>query len=308
MILRRYGDLLVSFAVLAGVLTGRAQVVSQATTPSKQGPAEERSGKTAARRVRENPKDALQYAWVPPGTFMMGCSPGDNECGAEEKPAHRVTLTKGFWIGKTEVTVGAYKRFTREAGREMPPSPGSSTGWNDDAMPMVNVSWDDSKTYCTWVQGRLPTEAEWEYAARGGSAEARYGPLDQVAWYAGNSGQKRLDSDRIWKEDQQDYAKQIRENADQPHKVGLKSPNGFGLLDMLGNVWEWVNDWYGDDTYASGPATDPLGAPADHYRVLRGGSWYEPGSYIRVSARYSSGPSGKAFNVGFRCVWEADAP
>jgi hypothetical protein len=97
---------------------------------------------------------------------MMGCSPGDNECHVSEKPSHRVTITKGFWIGQTEVTVGAYKRFAAATGRQMPGAPSFNSGWADDMMPIVNVTWDDAREYCTWAGGRLLTEVEWEYSAR----------------------------------------------------------------------------------------------------------------------------------------------
>jgi formylglycine-generating enzyme required for sulfatase activity len=109
--------------------------------------------------VKTNPKDGLKYVWIPPGTFTMGCSSGDTECANDEKPPHKVTITKGFWMGQTEVTVGAYKRFVRLTGRKMPPDPNAN--WADDRLPVVSTDWNEAKVYCAWAGGRLPTEAEW---------------------------------------------------------------------------------------------------------------------------------------------------
>ncbi len=234
-------------------------------------------------QARENPKDGLKYVWIPRGTFMMGCSPGDNECWDLEKPSHQVTITKGFWIGQTEVTVGAYKRFAGATGRQMPDAPDFNSGWANDTMPIVDVTWNEAHDYCTWAGGRLPTEAEWEYAARGGSTEARYGNLDEVAWYQGNS-------------------------AGQPHEVAQKRANGFGLYDMLGNVWEWVNDWYNQNYYQNSPSQDPTGPTSGTLRVLRGGSWGPTPRVVRVSYRVGYYPDVRSNDVGVRCVWEVVSP
>src|SRR5208282_3433062 len=178
-----------------------------------------------ARPVRKNPKDGLKYVWIPPGNFQMGCSPGDHECDADEKPSHQVTISKAFWMGQTEVTVAAYKAFASVTGRGMPASPSFDPMWGHDAMPIVNVSWDDAQAYCKWAGGRLPTEAEWEYAARAGSTASRYGDLDEIAWYADNSGGRRLDSTKIWNEDQANYLKRLNENGNGLHDVGQKRAN-----------------------------------------------------------------------------------
>ncbi len=256
--------------------------------------------------VKTNPRDGLKYVWIPPGTFEMGCSPGDSECHSDEKPSHQVTISKGFWVGQTPVTVGAYKRFARSAGKTMPPEPkfmgrAQNSGWNNEAMPIVDVTWDEAHDYCTWAGGRLLTEAEWEYAARGGSTEARYGPLDEVAWYADNSGQQRLDSAQILKDDPKNYMQRLKDNG--MHEVAQKRANGFGLYDVLGNVVEWVNDWYDQNYSQSSSSQDPSGSSSGTERVVRGGSWFDGPRSFRVSVRYSYGPGSRSYiGIGFRCV------
>jgi serine/threonine-protein kinase len=237
----------------------------------------------AAGAVRESPGDGLNYVWIPAGTFLMGCSQGDTECDPDEKPPHQVTLTRGFWIGQTEVTVAAYRRFATAVGRTMPGAPNFNTGWANENMPILNVSWDDAQAYCGWAGGRLPTEAEWEYAARGGSSEARYGGIADVAWYDANSGGQTRD-------------------------VAQKRPNGFGLYDTLGNVWEWVNDWYDENYYRNSPSQDPRGPSSGQYRVLRGGSWVNVAWVVRASDRGRYNPENWNYVHGFRCVREVTSP
>jgi len=271
--------------------------------------------KPAPGTVKANAKVGLKYVWIPPGTFMMGCSPGDNECRNAELPAHEVTITRGFWMGQTEVTVGAYKRFAGAAGRQMPPEPVLPSGrplnprWGDEAMPIVDVTWDDAQAYCGWAGGRLPTEAEYEYAARAGSTGPRYGDLDEIAWYVENSGREHIDIDsaRISKEDPANFWKRMEENGMSMHDVGQKRPNGFGLYDMLGNVWEWVGEGYGQNYYPSSPSED-LSRPAFQARVLRGGSFELPPGGVRVSNRLRVSPGLRTFAFGFRCGGEVFAP
>ena len=267
-----------------------------------------------AQQVRENPKDGLKYVWIPPGTFMMGCSPGDSECYVnDEMPWHQVTITRGFWIGQTTVTVGAYKRYAQATGKSMPPEPiilgrALNPGWGNDVMPIVEVTWDDAKAYCGWAGGRLPTEAEWEYAARGGSNDARYGPLDEIAWYAGNSGNRQLDS--IWlKTVGEKFWEQFKYNGNGMHEVGLKRANAFGLFDTLGNVWQWVNDRSpGGPYHKARPANDPHGALSGDSRILRGGSWRSWPRTVRVSMPNNYKHSERAETAGFRCAGSVISP
>jgi len=217
--------------------------------------------------TKVNPKDGLTYAWIPPGTFLMGCSPGDSECDPDEIPAHEVTLTKGFWMGQTPVTQQAWQRVTGQ-------NPSYFKGAN---LPVETVSWDEAQTYCQAIGGRLPTEAEWEYAARAGSPAARYGNLDEIAWYSENSGGKT-------------------------HEVAQKLANAFGLYDMLGNVWQWTADWYGD--YQPGARSDPFGPASGQFRTLRGGSWYFIPRFVRASVRGGNVPGGRSNGIGVRCVGE----
>jgi formylglycine-generating enzyme required for sulfatase activity len=260
--------------------------------------------------LKTNPKDGLKYVWIAPGALMMGCSPGDSECAANEKPAHRMTITKGFWMGQTPVTVGEYKRLAGATGRKIPSEAKFdgrllNAGWSDDAMPIVDVTLDDAQAYCGWAGMRLPVEAEWEYAARAGSTTSRYGDLDEIAWYADNSGHQHFDSAKI---DKANYRKQLNKNDNAMHQVGEKRANGFGLYDILGNVWEWVSDWYDENFYQNSPSQDPKGPASGKLHVLRGGSWGDSPSDVRVSERSTGNPNGKYVSVGFRCGGEVFAP
>ena len=230
--------------------------------------------------VRVHLKDRLKYVWIPPGCFRMGASEDDPECQADEKPASEVRITKGFWLGQTNVTVEAYQRFVKLTGASMPEAPAYNPGWKDESLPMVMVSWNEAQGYCTWAGLRLPTEAEWEYAARAASTGPRYGLLDQIGWYDRNSSGKA-------------------------HPVGLKQPNAFDLFDMLGNVWELTADRYKDSYYKErGGADDPMGPAEGDRRVLRGGSWSNPSNYARASGRFAYNPSGRIIFLGFRCAGE----
>ena len=263
--------------------------------------------------VRVNPKDGLKYVWIPPGTFQMGCSPGDDDCNDDERPPHQVEITKGFWMAQTPVTVRAYKRFARATRKTMPPESDLlgrplNPGWKNVAMPIVNVTFDESRDYCAWIGGRLPTNAEWEYAARGGNPNARYGPLDDIAWDADNAGKQRLDSTQLRNEGKTNGTgrtildQRLKENSTSMREVGQKKPNAFGLYDMLGNVWVWTNDWYGQNYYQNSPSHDPTGPASGQERILRAASWDDIPAYLRVSYSHKAEPDLRNYTLGFRCA------
>jgi formylglycine-generating enzyme required for sulfatase activity len=257
-------------------------------------------------QVKVNPKDGQRYVWIPSGLFTMGCSAGDNDCAADEKPAHEVTIGKGFWMGQTPVTMEAWRRYRAETERTALLAADSDgrklNEAGDDNLPAVFVTWQVAREFCRWTGNRLPTEAEWEYAARAGNAGARYGNLEAIAWYADNSGRQRIVSTDTT--DSADYAKRLFENGNGPHAVGEKQPNTWNLYDMLGNVWQWTADVYDANQYARGESRDPLGPPGGKYRVLRGGSWYSLPVNARASNRGRVEPDYGDDRIGFRCVAE----
>jgi sulfatase modifying factor 1 len=288
-------------------------LVALAGPSRSQSTVEQMSGGT-----RVNTQDQLKYVLIASGTFQMGCSEGDDECVAAEKPAHRVTLTNSFWIGQTEVTVHAHKRFVVSSGQVMPPEPAYSSrsavtfrnnpGWEDDQQPIVNVAWNDAVAYCAWIGGRLPTEAEWEYAARAGEKSARYGNPDDIAWYAENSGRSPLNtvSIRAAGGNIREITPLLAPNENGSHKVSMKAPNRWGLFDMLGNVHEWVADWNG--AYQEAPSTNPSGPATGEKRVIRGSEFGGPPWLLRLSLRSSDIPTHRDGANGFRCVVEALQP
>ena len=224
---------------------------------------------TDSKAARVNPKDVQLYVYIPPGEFTMGCSAGDSDCLSHENPTHPVRITQGFWLGQTEVTQAAYRKVTGQA----------PSFFEGDQRPVENVDWYQAASYCQAVGMRLPTEAEWEYAARAGSPGARYGALDDVAWYHKNSGSETK-------------------------PVGGKKPNDWGLYDMLGNVWEWTADPYDGNSYHSSLSTDPAGPASGDRRVLRGGSWIVDPAFVRASYRLRGVPTYRGYTGGFRCAGE----
>ena len=246
--------------------------------------------------------DLVEMVLVQGGSFEMGCGTGQSGCGSDETPVHTVTLDD-FYISKYEITNQQYADFLNAygssnvlsgeyAGQTMIEESSGSYNWglyNNGGVweavagyenhPVIYVSWYGANEYCLYYGGRLPTEAEWEYAARGGIHYTNYylysgsNIINDVAWYNSNSGSTT-------------------------HPVGTKSPNALGIYDMSGNVWEWCNDWYG--AYISDSQTNPQGPSSGSYRVFRGGSWYYSALYCRSADRYSSSPSDRFLDIGFR--------
>jgi sulfatase modifying factor 1 len=262
--------------------------------------------------IHVNPRDGQKYAWIPAtaAPFEMGCSTGDLECGDDEKPAHPVTLSKGFWMAQMPVTVSAWKRYRAATGAPTLPTTDDygRTNWNEagpDDMPVVMETWQEASSFCQWAGMRLPTEAEWEYAARAGTTGERYGDLDSIAWYGNNSGNQHIDAAALWASLNQNdpaYEQRLKANGNTTHTVGQKQPNPWQLEDMLGDVWQWTADWYSDRYYQSSPDRDPSGPSSGQYKVLRGGSWANMSGKVRVSGRLANDPGLQFNRIGFRCA------
>jgi formylglycine-generating enzyme required for sulfatase activity len=218
----------------------------------------------------------MKFVWIEPGSFRMGSDDKDVE-DADQKPAHMVTLSKGFYLQTTEVT-------QRQWLAVMGTNPSFFEGLD---RPMEMVSWGDAKEFLKKLNAkekesryRLPTEAEWECACRAGGQEPdEAANLDEVAWWGMNS-------------------------SNETHPVGQKQPNAWGLFDMRGNVLEWVEDWYDSGTYARGQRLDPAGPGSGSSRVVRGGSWdFFNSDYFRCAYRYYREPGYRSiYGFGFRCA------
>lgn len=244
-------------------------------------------------KEHKDPITNIDFVFVKGGCFQMGDTFNIGKDwknvsditlgGGDERPVHKVCVSD-FYMDKYEVTQGAYRQLIGDN-----PSLFSSCG---DDCPVEEVSWDDANAYCGKAGKRLPTEAEWEYAARSGGKNEKWagtsneGKLGDYAWYDANSNSN--------------------------HSVGGKLPNGLGLYDMSGNVWEWVSDWYG--SYTSSSQTNPTGPTSGSCRVLRGGSWHISeriivnsirvycASCVRASLRHCSSPDFRSYIFGFRCA------
>lgn len=301
------------------------------------------------RDVRESQEIAnsigMKLVLIPAGQFMMGGGePAEDlvqafaaykrkaEFFSDEYPRHRVRITKAFYLGEYEVTVGDFRRFVDDTGYKTEAETDGEGGWGfdpktgrcdgrylqfnwrnpgfvqSDDHPVLNVTWNDAVAFCQWLGRkenhiyRLPTEAEWEYACRAQTA-TRYNngddPDDLAAVANALDAKGRTTFPHV-----QDITVLPGEEAKFTVPVGGKKPNRFGLFDMHGNVWEWCADWYSADYYAKSPQDDPPGPDEGRQRVRRGGAWNSFPLWARASFRNWNTPQSRCVNLGFRVVRE----
>lgn len=233
---------------------------------------------------------------IPEGSFIMG----NNEASGNERPEHKVFLDT-YFIDQFEVTISFYDKFLVAAKYPAPPT------WDDDAVnqagnrPAVGLSWEDAEAYCKWAGKRLPTEAEWEKAARG--SEGRRYPWGHMQPFVDIANYNR----GVWVSDAVTLAPvesgvggmSVRHGT----KEGGRSP--YGLYHMAGNAAEWVADWYEREYYQKSPERNPKGPGEGDKRVIRGGSWNDPPAGIRTTARVSAEPDYRDRTLGVRCAMDA---
>jgi formylglycine-generating enzyme required for sulfatase activity len=303
----------ISFLFLAYFLILGCASITSADEPAQ----------TAGQRREITNSIGMKLVLIPAGEFMMGGGESAEELVKafaaykrkaeffiDEYPRHRVRISKPFYLGKYEVTVGQFRRFVNDTGYKTEAETDGTGGWGynpqtgqcegrkpefnwlnpgfeqSDNHPVLNVTWNDAMAFCRWLSAkegktyRLPTEAQWEYACRAGSTTRYcYGDdeagLGEYAWYGANWGGKT-------------------------HPVGEKKANAWGLYDMHGNVWEWCADWYDNSYYAKSPTDDPTGPVTGSYRVHRGGGWFVVAGFCRSADRYILSPGYGAYGLGVR--------
>lgn len=231
-----------------------------------------------------NEKDGSTLVLIPAGDFLMGSNTGY----PVERPEHRV-FVDAFYLSASLITNEQYARFVRETGRRVPHLDDrrmQRENWNQETglypperarHPVVLVSWRDAQEYCEWAGGRLPIEAEWERAARGGM-EGRVYPWGDLI----------------------DPSLANYDNQNGTTTVGSYPPNAYGLYDIAGNVWEWVADWYDPRYYARSPSDNPPGPESGSTKVLRGGAWLLFPEFCRVAYRFHNSPDFRFNLIGFR--------
>jgi formylglycine-generating enzyme len=266
----------------------------------------------------------LEMILIPAGAFVMGDDTGLDD----EKPAHKVTIAKPFYLGKNEVTIEQFRQFVEATGYVTDAEKGAgfqgAFGWNRDSKefkmndkyswrntgfppadthPVVNVSWNDAMEFCKWLSNkdnrtyRLPTEAEWEYACRAGTT-TRYANGDDIEGLARVGNVADADFEAEFPE-----VKGLIKASDgfaHTSPVGSFLPNPFGLYDMHGSVWEWCADWYATEYYAKSSVDDPKGPSTGEERVYRGGGWFNCARGCRSASRSASQPENRNLTLGFR--------
>ncbi len=242
-------------------------------------------------------KDGAPMVLVPAGSFPMGVPSGDRDGGRDEYPRHEVFVGT-FAIDKFEVTNGHYLEFVKSAGHRVPEHPRNPTRslWQGESIsdeltdrPVVNVDWFDAEAYCRWAGKRLPTEAEWEKSAKG-TSDRRF------PWGNIEPTSKHLNYNQQWR-----GGKTLMPVGS--YEAG-KSP--YGVYDMAGNVWEWVNDWYDAGYYEKSPQKNPKGPDTGTKKVIRGAGWQNETPTVRIFTRVESDPAVRNESTGFRCA--SDAP
>jgi formylglycine-generating enzyme len=263
--MKPYKNWLLSFVIVLGAYPALADEPD--TTPQDSSSLGKQSGDSAAGQTGKAADARVNMAWIEGDCFVMGSLEGEGD--ADEHPQHRVCL-EGYYIDRYEVTQEEYEKVIKKNPSVFSKCP---------SCPVEYVSWAEAKEYCERTGKRLPTEAEWEYAARARS-DTRY--------YWGNA----MDTECTWYYD----------NAGgRSHPVGQKRPNGFGLYDMLGNVREWCMDKFSDNTYRMSTVHNPL-MNTGRYPVMRGGSWLDKAEKVRSMARGSENPKTRDSSIGFRCA------
>jgi formylglycine-generating enzyme required for sulfatase activity len=241
--------------------------------------------------LRVNIKDNLQYAFIPSGSFKMGCVPGDRNCAKDESPRRTVSLKSAFWITNTEVTVSAYDNFTKQTGHSKPSPTKTNPKQQFTEHPVTKVSWQDAEDYCEWTNGRLPTEAEWEYAARAGKDDNLYPWGDKF-------DPKLCNSAKLPDKLRAPFSETV------PVRHFINARNAWSLFDVIGNVREWVWDAYDPNAYQgdASPSDPRVETGPGNDRVSRGGAWGDSEKQLRLSARYHQNPGKGDNQTGFRCL------
>jgi formylglycine-generating enzyme required for sulfatase activity len=254
------------------VLSSLVMFISNAPEP-------ERRGINPENTVRIGPLE-IPAVLVKGGTFTMGTE--DADAPGDSKPAHKVTLTD-FYMSITEVTIGQYKDYCRKTGKAMPEQePGTN-----DSYPVTFITWYEASEFCEWMDGFLPSEAQWEYAARSGGMDLAYPNGNTINHSEANySGTGQTDK---WK---------------RIAPVAKFPANTIGLYDMAGNVYEWCQDYYRSDYYQNSGFINPVGPATSLFKVIRGGSWYHGTEEMRTTSRFRYMPVARLSFVGFRVAWE----